>query len=281
MGVVTPAPLALRTALRSVAGPHRATNQDSAGACADYAFVADGVGGHAGGDVASRAVALVVTERLADLDVRALAEEELRDVVGVANDAIARHGRNPELAGLATTFTGLFCTGDAVRVAHIGDSRGYLVRDGAGSRVTHDDSYVQLLVDTGAIDPDEAWLHPARNLLLQSLGGTADDAAHVSVLRRDAQVGDRWLLCSDGLTDYVAEADVLEVLSGAPDVESAAERLVAAALEADARDNVTVAVCDVVAGDEGDDAPRLVGAAGYGAAGQPTNTQNGCPSGSA
>ncbi len=253
-------PTGLRVALRSVTGAHRASNQDSAGAGATFAFVADGVGGHAGGDVASRAVAEVLVAALDGRDSAGLDAVELHELLAGANDELAERARDPRLVGMATTFTGLFCGAGTILVAHIGDSRAYLRREGAATRVTHDDSYVQLLVDTGVLDPDEAWQHPQRNLILQSLAGTADDAAHLAVLEEDCHVGDRWLLCSDGLTDYVAEGEVLDLLGSADDVEEVADALVAAALAADTRDNVTVAVCDLVAEPQ-PATSRLVGAA--------------------
>lgn len=255
--------LELRTALRSVTGPHRGSNQDSAASGPCFAFVADGVGGHAGGDVASRTVTEVLLARFAGLDLRAATDADLRAALAAANDALAERSlADPALAGLATTFTGLFCAADELRVAHIGDSRGYLVRDGVGDRVSHDDSYVQLLVDTGAIDPADAWQHPQRNLLTQVLAGSPGDATRIRLTRHDARAGDRWLLCSDGLTDYVAEAEVLDLIASG-DVEDAADRLIAAALAADARDNVTVAVCDLVetAGPGPTAEPQVTGAA--------------------
>ena len=247
---VTPGPTLL-AALRSVTGPHRRTNEDSAAVGPGYAFVADGVGGHAGGDVASAAVTHALVGSLTTLDVRRLDAPALRELVGVANAELAARTRHdPELRGLATTFTGVFAGvsaegGGAVRVVHVGDSRAYLLRDGRAERVSHDDSYVQLLVDSGALDEAGAWHHPRRNLILGSLTGSVHDGERVAVVDRDARTGDRWLLCSDGLTDYVPEAEVLALLGSDPDRETVADRLVAAAIAADGRDNVTVAVCDV------------------------------------
>ncbi|MCV2393558.1 protein phosphatase 2C domain-containing protein [Actinotalea sp. M2MS4P-6] len=252
--------LGLRVALRSITGPHRASNQDSAGVGEGFAFVADGVGGHAGGDVASRAVSEVLIAGLTGRDLHDVDDDALQGLVADANEELAQRARDPRLTGMATTFTGLFCGADAVRVAHIGDSRAYLVRDGAGTRVTHDDSYVQLLVDSGLLEPEDAWLHPQRNLILQSLAGAADDATHLAVLHQDCREGDRWLLCSDGLTDYLLEDEVLDLLRSDPDVEAVADALVAAALDADTHDNVTVVVCDVVADWEPVET-RVVGAA--------------------
>jgi protein phosphatase len=242
--------LSLVTAMRSVTGPHRSRNEDSAGAAPAYAFVADGVGGHAGGDVASWTVAHRVMAALAAADAPQLGADELRAAVAVANADLARRVRSePELEGMATTFTGVFCGQDAVRVVHIGDSRAYLLRDGDARRVTRDDSLVQLLLEAGVIEASEAPQHPRRNVILHCLAGDSADAAHVTVLEVDAQAGDRWLMATDGLTDYLPEERVLALLGSGGGPDEAADALVEAAMDADAWDNVSVVVADVVAAD--------------------------------
>jgi protein phosphatase len=242
--------LSLVTAMRSVTGPHRSRNEDSAGAAPAYAFVADGVGGHAGGDVASWTVAHRVMAALATAGTPQLGADELRAAVAVANADLARRVRSePELEGMATTFTGVFCGRDAVRVVHIGDSRAYLLRDGDARRVTRDDSLVQLLLEAGVIDPSEAPQHPRRNVILHCLAGDSADPAHVTVLEVDARPGDRWLMATDGLTDYLPEERVLELLGSDGGPDEAADALVEAAIDADAWDNVSVVVADVVAAD--------------------------------
>ncbi len=253
----------LVTAARSVTGPHRADNQDSVGCGPRFAFVADGVGGHAGGDVASWTVTHRLMAALATRDLSRLTPEDLRELVATANaDLALRAGREPRLRGMATTFTGLFCAADEVRVAHIGDSRAYLVRDGHGRRVTRDDSLVQALVDQGVVDPRDAREHPQRNVILRSLSGDVADAAGLTLLHVDAEPGDRWLITSDGLTDYVPEEELLALLAAAASPDDAVEALLAAALAADAHDNVSVAVCDVAQGEpEPEDRPRYLGAA--------------------
>lgn len=243
-------PLSLVTALRSVTGAHRAQNQDAAGSATGYAFVADGVGGHAGGDVASWTVTHRLMAALRAADAGRWSDEDLREALAVANaDLAVRVRREPGLAGMATTFTGIFCGEDTMRVLHIGDSRAYLVRDGVGRRVTRDDSLVQLLVDSGILSAADAAQDPRRNVILHCLAGDAADATHTTLLEVDAEPGDRWLMATDGLTDYVPEDRVLALLRDAATPEAAAESLVAAALEADAWDNVSVAVADVVVGD--------------------------------
>jgi len=241
---------ALRTELRSAVGAHRSANQDAVGASDCCAVVADGVGGRVAGDVASAAVTHAVLTSLTSAAEEGWADiepERLREVVAAANARLATlSAADPSLMGLATTFTAIVCVEDAALVAHIGDSRAYLVQSGSGRRVTRDDSLVQELVDQGTVDPADAWLHPHRNIILWSLAGDPDDPRHLTVQRTPTAPGDRWLLASDGLTDYVPEQLVLEVLAGEPDAAIAADRLMAMALAADARDNVTLAVIDVV-----------------------------------
>ncbi|MCU1431170.1 MAG: hypothetical protein JWP95_275 [Actinotalea sp.] len=239
--------LTLVTAMRSVTGAHRSSNQDSLGCAPGYMFVADGVGGHVGGDVASWTVSRSLMASLTTDGTRTDDIEHLRSAIADANAALGdRVERQPSLAGMATTFTGVFCVDDAVQVAHIGDSRAYLVRDGQGRRVTRDDSLVQKLVDSGVLAQGEADHHPQRNIILRSLGGSRQDAEALTFLTVPAEVGDRWLVASDGLTDYVPEGVVVDVLARAATPAEAADTLIAAATEADSRDNVSVAVSDVV-----------------------------------
>ena len=239
--------LSLVTAMRSVKGPYRASNQDSAGCSDAYVFVADGVGGHVGGDVASWTVTHRLMADLAPGDTRTWDAERLRGVVALANaELAARITREPALAGMATTFTAVFCGEGAVTVAHIGDSRAYLVHEGVGRRVTRDDSLVQMLVEAEVITPEDARTHPQRNVILRSLTGSVSDPEGLTLMQVPTSVGDRWLVTSDGLTDYVPEADLLAILQAASSADSAADDLLDVALAADSQDNITVAVSDVV-----------------------------------
>lgn len=250
--------LGLRTAMRSVTGPHRRVNQDSVGAGAGFVFVADGVGGHVGGDVASWTLTHRLLATLATSWGRTLDVEALRGVLADANADIGlRVRRDPHLRGMATTFTGLFAGDAAIRVAHIGDSRALLVRDGQGRRVTRDDSLVQMLVDAGTISEADADHHPNRNVILRSFTGAPTDAGELTVLSVPAQVGDRWLVASDGLTDYVPQDRIVEVLVAARSPEAAAEALLQAALDADSGDNISLAVSDVVELPAGQDRRRV------------------------
>jgi protein phosphatase len=145
---------------------------------------------------------------------------------------------------MATTFTGLFVARDGgVLLAHTGDSRAYLLRDGQLTQQSRDDSFVQALVDQGLMSPEEAVSHPRRNLITASLSGAERDVA--TVTEHAALRGDRWLLCSDGLTDYVPDEAIHAALAGYGDPSDAARACGVLALEAGTRDNVTVVVCDV------------------------------------
>lgn len=231
----------LISAAVSDVGAYRPVNQDAAFTAPWGAAVADGVGGGPSGDLASAAlVHRLVAGRLLLTDADALAER-----IREANwDLRAHVQRDGSLRGMATTFTGVFVAlSGSLLLAHTGDSRAYLVRDGAMTRETRDDSFVQALVDRGLIAPEDAASHPRRNVITASLGGAEEDT--VTVVERDALPGDRWLLCSDGVTDYVPEDDVARVLVSPAPPEAVARSLVALALEAGTRDNVTAVVCDV------------------------------------
>ena len=253
---------ALLTQIRSSTGEYRSTNQDAVGASPRTVTIADGVGGRAAGDVASASITHSVLHALTSRELAAdgrdgrddaIGPALLREIVAVANMRLAElSAADPSLIGMATTFTSVTCVGDSGLVVHIGDSRAYLVHDGVGRRVTRDDSLVQELVDQGAVDEADAWQHPHRNIILRSLSGDPTDPEHLTITRTPTEPGDRWLLASDGLTDYVEESVVLRVLVDEPDSAVAADRLLTLALAAEALDNVTLAVIDVVTDSEVD-----------------------------
>ncbi len=234
--------LALSCAVRTDTGPVRPHNEDAAFATPRLAAVADGVGGHAAGEVASRAV----VGALASLEkawVDGPLEEALARAVAEGNERIAFISEcRPETAGMGTTLTAVALHGDFV-VANIGDSRTYLLRDGALRQLTRDDSYLQELLDAGLVAPEAARAHPRRNLVTAALDGAPERAA--TIARHAARAGDRLLLCSDGLSD-VLEPERLAELLAEPDAARAAGALVRSALQAGARDNVTVIVADAV-----------------------------------
>jgi protein phosphatase len=262
-------PLALRSAARSDVGLVRPGNEDSGYAGDQLLVVADGMGGHAAGELASAtAVATMSEVEPAGLDDVAALERLSEAVVTTSEriaDVVAAH---PEYAGMGTTLTALaWLGGEPPRVAvlHVGDSRAYLLRDGELSQVTRDHTYVQTLIDAGRITAEEATVHPRRNLLMRAIDGVHPAEPDLSV--REAHPGDRYLVCSDGLSGYVAEDRLAELLA-TPDPTAAVTALVEAALEAGAPDNVTCVVADVV---EAGEAPPVDGGVVVGAAGERRN----------
>jgi serine/threonine protein phosphatase PrpC len=245
-------------------GRVRASNQDSGYAGYNLFFVADGMGGHAGGDIASA----LTTQRVATVDktydTSDDAAKALIDVVWEANSLLGSTAQShPELAGLGTTFSGIVFTGDKVSVGHIGDSRIYLARDGEVSQVTSDHTFVQRLVDTGRITAEEALVHPRRSVLMRVLGDV-EEFPDVDSFTMQAKPGDRWLLCSDGLSGVVPPEIAERILLSKMDSQEACELLVGEALEFGAPDNVTVVVVDVLAAElQTDFSPsaRFVGSA--------------------
>jgi protein phosphatase len=207
--------------------------------------VADGVGGHAAGEIASATI-IEALGPLADTDPGYDLVGRLHEAVREGNAAIARRiVDDPTLQGMSTTLTAILFGGARYCLLNIGDSRTYLLRDGALEQLTRDDSYVQLLVDQGHISPEAAGKHPQRNLVLQAL--TGEEVMEPAMTVREARAGDRFMLCSDGLSDVVAHATLAEALSAGEPQESV-DRLIALALEAGTRDNVTAIVADVVEG---------------------------------
>lgn len=244
--------IALRYAARSDVGLVRSNNQDSAYAGPHLAVVADGMGGHAGGDVASS----VAVGRLAQLDTDTPASDlvaTLERAILDANQQILRRAREePALAGLGTTVTAILRTENKFALAHIGDSRAYLLRDGTTTQVTKDHTFVQRLMDEGRLTQEEAERHPQRSVIMRVLGDV-DAEPELDLSLRTAHPGDRWMLCSDGLSGLVTLDTIDEVLREVEDLDECAETLVQLALKGGGPDNITCVVVDVV---ELDDLPR-------------------------
>jgi protein phosphatase len=259
--------IALRYAARSDVGLVRANNQDSGYAGAHLLVVADGMGGHAGGDVASS----VTVAAMAPLDDEAHGSDEALDALSQAlvtakGEILARVKADPELAGMGTTVTAILRAGNKLAMVHLGDSRGYLLRDGELTQVTTDHTFVQHLVDTGKITAEEAVHHPQRSVVMRVLGDF-DLALSPDLSMREARPGDRWLLCSDGLSGFVSVDTIAETLRATPDPDTCGDRLLQLALRAGGGDNVTVIVADVVDldvlpdGTQPSGRPQVVGAA--------------------
>ncbi len=251
--------LILRYAVRSDLGLVRGNNEDSVYAGPRLLAIADGMGGHAAGEVASKIV-ISTLEPLDDDRAPRDLMTALRESVLEANQRIADAVESDDnLDGMGTTLTALRFVGSQVGLVHVGDSRAYLLRNDLLAQITHDDTYVQYLVDSGKLTADEAKDHPRKSVILRALRGTEVDP---DIAIREARAGDRYLLCSDGLSDVVSSATIAETMHIA-DPQECADRLVELALRSGGPDNVTVIVADVVnarPGDVIDDMPVVAGA---------------------
>jgi serine/threonine protein phosphatase PrpC len=252
--------LFLRYAARSETGLVRGRNEDSAYAGPCLLAVADGMGGHPGGATASAAAVAA----LAHLD-RPVPPARLADALAAAAADANAHLReigaaDPALAGLGTTLTAMLWSGTRAAVCHIGDSRAYLLRDGAICQLTRDHSLVQALADEGVITAGQAAAHPQRSWLLRVLDGAPGTEPDLLVL--GAFAGDRYLLCSDGLSGVVSDQDLRAVLAAVPGPGAAAARLTELACRAGGPDNITCVVADLAYGGAGPagGAPVLAGA---------------------
>ena len=253
--------LVLRYSARSDRGLVRQNNQDAVYAGPRLLALADGMGGHAAGEVASS----LVISALAPLDDDDPGDDLLRELHAAAvegNAAIHRHVLEaPDLEGMGTTLTAILFKGTRLGLVHIGDSRAYQLRDGMLTQITKDDTFVQSLIDEGRITEEEAHTHPQRSLLLRAITGQDIEP---SLTVREARPGDRYLLCSDGLSGVVSDETLANTLRTYADPRECADRLIDLALRGGGPDNITCIVADVVDVDFGDDAPIVGGAAGDG-----------------
>lgn len=239
-----PTTLLLSWGCRSHPGKLRGVNEDAFLAEPPVFVVADGMGGHAGGEVASS----LTVDALVDLTRATLVTAgDVRDVVTRANAAIAALAAAGDRV-MGTTLTGLVAgrsaTGDEVLVVNVGDSRTYRWRDGSLEQLTVDHSHVQELVDAGLLDPADAARHPERNVVTRALG--VDDDLAIDLMSVQVRAGDRFLICSDGLTSELGDPAIAGELAAA-DPEDVAEALVDRVLGGRAADNITVVILDVVA----------------------------------
>jgi protein phosphatase len=221
------------------------------------------MGGHAGGDVAS---ALAV-QHLARLDRAYSSVDEAREtlftnILEAGRELTTTVEEHPELTGMGTTVSAMIRVGSQMVIAHIGDSRIYRLREGVLEQITSDHTFVQRLVDSGRITAEEAAVHPRRSVLMRVLGDV-DAEPEVDTHVVDTQPGDRWLLCSDGLSGYVSERDIAETLLTIDDVELVCHKLITQTLSEGAPDNVTVVVVRVAENLETSppSEPRMVGSA--------------------
>lgn len=255
--------IALRYAARSDVGLLREGNEDSAYASGRLLAVADGMGGHAHGEVASS----VAISAMASLEEVQQGGDLLNAIEAAVRDANRRlHemvGRDPSLKGMGTTLTAMLWNGTQVALVHVGDSRAYLLRRGELYQITHDHTLVQQLVDDGRITPEEAATHPQRSILLRALDGSGEVDPDLTL--REAQIGDRYLLCSDGLSGVVSAETLHATLTNIDDPEEVVRQLIDLANRGGGPDNITCVLADVLEIGEGQQLPAeaaVVGAAG-------------------
>ena len=248
----------LRFAARSDVGLLRDDNEDSGYAGPHVLAIADGMGGAAAGEVAS-SVAIAEFAQLDDGDQQGDLLAPLREAFARAQGNLAALVEGePALQGMGTTLTVVLRSGARVGLLHVGDTRGYVLRDGVLEQMTHDHTLVQTLVDTGRISAEEARVHPQRNIITRTLEGGGPVEPDLSV--RELRLGDRIMLCSDGLSGVVTEDTLQDVLRGAAEPAAAAHELVTLALRAGGPDNITCVVADLVDDEVSVSAPSAVGA---------------------
>jgi protein phosphatase len=227
-------------------GKVRSSNQDSGYAGLNLFFVADGMGGHAGGDIASAITAQHVATADEPVENSQQAEQKLIDYIWQANQKLSASVQaHSDLAGMGTTFSGMLVHGTSVSIGHIGDSRIYLARDGVVKQITTDHTFVQRLVDTGRISEEEALVHPRRSVLMRVLGDV-EQFPEVDLETFETKPGDRWMVCSDGLSGVIPEGLMHRIMLSKSNVQEATDLLVGEALEFGAPDNVTVVLVDVL-----------------------------------
>jgi protein phosphatase len=238
-------PFVIAAVGRTDVGLARQNNEDSFHIGDRLLLVADGIGGAVAGELASQTLVGVFAnvQRSGDDD----------DLYQLLADSVDRSSAqildmvrsDPDLEGMGTTATAMMWSSDRIVFAHVGDSRAYYLQRGSTHRlrqITRDDSFVQYLVDHGVLTAEEATRDPRRNVILKAVTGVSVKPSFSTFA---PMIGDRYLLCSDGLSDYVSDDQIEEVLNTVADLDDAAEALIAAALHAETRDNVTVIVADV------------------------------------
>lgn len=255
----------IRVASLTDTGRARTNNEDSLLADSPLFAIADGMGGHAYGEVASSMAVEVLQgwkDRLEGSDGREAAEK-LREAFNDANRTVFEKGREDEnLAGMGTTLTAAWVSDDNVAIAHIGDSRAYLLRGGLLQQLTEDQNVAQEMVRRGRITPEEAASSPQRHIVLQAIG--AETAGlDVAIATTDLRPGDKLILASDGLFGMLpSNEEIRDILLGSPDIDAACRALIDAANEAGGSDNITVVIVEVdgepVAGAPGDDGEVVV-----------------------
>lgn len=246
------APLFFATSARSAVGLQRKGNEDSALTSAQVIAVADGMGGHAAGEVASRIAITKLEEISAIITNIEIDSDSAEDIFSNSLDTIdtqlkSESDENPQLSGMGTTLTSLFISGERISLLHIGDSRAYRLRGNSFEQLTQDHTVIQELLNQGAISQSDVATHPQRSVLTQVLMGEGISSAPLLIL--DGKAGDRYLLCSDGLSSVLTEKEIKSILKG-KDRQSTVDALIDATYINGAPDNVTVVIADLVESNE-------------------------------
>ncbi|RKN38043.1 Stp1/IreP family PP2C-type Ser/Thr phosphatase [Streptomyces hoynatensis] len=271
--------LSLRFAAGSHTGMIRDHNEDSGYAGPRLLAIADGMGGQAAGEVASSEVISTLVQLDDDVPGSDILTSLDTSVQRANNQLRSMVAQDPRLDGMGTTLTALLWTGQRLGLVHVGDSRAYLLRDGELTQITQDHTWVQRLVDEGRITEEEATTHPQRSLLMRALGSADHIDADLSI--REVRAGDRYLLCSDGLSSVVSQETLREAMNAFHPPQDTVRELIELALRGGGPDNVTCIVADVLDIDtqEGDtlarqlyDAPQIVGAVAEAQAQRPGDT---------
>jgi len=227
-------------------GNIRAENEDCLFAPGEgggfFAVVADGMGGHNAGEVASRIAVDTIISAFEDKKPEMISKKDIKLALSLANKNVWKDAeKNVSRRGMGSTVTlAVFRDGQAL-IGHVGDSRAYLFRGNTLSQITKDHSYVQMLLDNGYIKPEEAANHPQKNIITRAVGTETDVDAEVYLV--DTREGDVLLLCTDGLNVSVTDDKIKKIIK--KDVSKAAERLIKAALDDGGRDNITVVVAQM------------------------------------
>jgi PPM family protein phosphatase len=237
----------IRVGVQTDIGRSRVRNEDAYLVNDPVFAVADGMGGHRGGDVASS----LALESLRSAGEGSAAEDfqQLVEQIKTANQRVLERGEaDRDLRGMGTTLTAILASDGRAHVAHVGDSRAYVLRDGNLQQLTEDHTLVQRMVREGRLTEEEAHTHPQRSIVTRALG--VDENIPIDELTLDLKEGDRFLLCTDGLSSMLERDTIQQILQSEPDPQAACDRLVEEANQAGGDDNITVVLLDVVGDDE-------------------------------
>lgn len=232
----------MKSAGASKIGLIRQANEDRFYIGEQFYIVADGMGGYKGGEIASTIAIDDVSTYLKSAS--RVGEKTLRDAISVANkEILEKVSKEPHLEGMGTTIVVAYLNGDTLYWANVGDSRLYILRDGQLHQISKDHSLVQSLVDSGEIQPEDRMNYPKKNYLTRAVGVTkrlSIDTGHVTILAND-----KLILCSDGLTSYVDDETIKNILTSDEDEAIIVDKLISSVYEVGARDNITVIVSTV------------------------------------